>query len=180
MKKLLIILTTILAASSLFSACKINSGGNPPAKADTEKKDTKKVETAESNPKSKALGDSEEQEDEWHLEILRSYRSSEKPEGPSRHGDYSYFKELENGGTVGSLHLFKPREAIFILWDGEVIAGPLTTVEEVEEAYEMLSRQSAAEHETRMNIINNFPTGRKKVYRVYDSKGNLIREDEEP
>jgi len=135
MKKLLIILTTILAASSLFSACKINSGGNPPAKADTEKKDTKKVETAQSDPKSNALGDSEEQDDEWHLEILRSYRSSEKPEGPSRHGDYSYFKELG---------------------------------------------QSAAEHETRMNIINNFPTGRKKVYRVYDSKGNLIREDEEP
>jgi len=180
MKKLLIILTTILAASTLFSACSLKLGGNSTAKSETEKKDTKKIETAQSDQKSNALGDSEEQENEWHLEILRSYRSSEKPEGPSRHGDYSYFKELENGGTVGSLHLFKPREAIFILWDGEVIAGPLTTVEEVEEAYEMLSRQSAAEHETRMDIMKNFPTGRKKVFRVYDSKGNLIREDEAP
>ena len=180
MQSLLIILTTILAASSLFSACKINSGGNPPAKSDTEKRVTKKTEKAESNPKSNSFGDSAEEEDEWHLEILRSFPSLEKPDGPPHHGDYSYFKELENGGTVGSLHLFKPREAIFLLWDGEVIAGPLTTVEEVEEAYEILSMEMSSEHETRMNIINNFPTGRKKVYRVYDSKGNLIREDIEP
>lgn len=180
MKKLSIILMTILAASFLLSACLIKPGGSPPAKSDTEKKDAKKTEKAEANPKSNALSDSAEQEEEWHLEIGRSFPSSEKPDGPPRHGDYSYFKELENGGTVGSLHLFKPREAIFILWDGEVIAGPLTTVEEVEEAYEMLSRQSAAEHETRMDIMKNFPTGRNKRVRVYDSKGNLIREDDEP
>ncbi len=117
---------------------------------------------------------------EYKLEIKRSFPSSEQPEGPPRHGDYSYFKELENGGTVGSLHLFKPREAIFIIWDGEVIAGPLTTVKQVEEAYEMLSNELAAEHEIRMDIMKRFPTGRKKRYRVYDSKGNLIREDNEP
>ncbi len=104
--------------------------------------------------------------------------SSEKPEGPPRHGDYSYFKKLENGGTVGSLHLFKPREAIFIIWDGEVIAGPLTTVEQVEEAFEMLSRESAAEHELRMDIMRRYPTDRKKRYRVYDAKGKLIREED--
>jgi len=117
---------------------------------------------------------------EYKLEIKRSFPSSERPEGPARHGDYSYFKELENGGTVGSLHLFKPREAIFIIWDGEVIAGPLTTVKQVEEAYEMLSNELAAEHEMRMDIMKRFPTDRKKRYRVYDSKGNLIREDDEP
>ncbi len=181
MKKLLIILTTILAASSLFSACKINSGGNPPAKADTEKTDTKKVETAEANPKSNALGDSAEEEGEWNLEIIRTFQIGEKPEaGDYQHGDYTIIRELGSGGTLGSLHLFKPREAIFILWDGEVYAGPLTTVEQVEEAYATLSKESAAGHETRMDIMRNYPTGRKKVTRVYDSEGNFIREDVDP
>ncbi len=115
---------------------------------------------------------------EYKLEIKRSFPSSEVPEGPPQHGDYSYFKELENGGTVGSLHLFKPREAIFIIWDGEVIAGPLTTVKQVEEAYEMLSDEMADGHELRMDIMKRFPTDRKKRYRVYDSKGKLIREEE--
>ena len=114
---------------------------------------------------------------EYKLEIKRSFPTSEKPDGPPQHGDYSYFKELENGGTVGSLYLLKPREAVFLIWDGEVIAGPLTTVKQLEEAYEMLSEMSADEHETRMNIMKRFPTGKKKRYRVYDSKGNLIRED---
>lgn len=180
MKKLLIILTTILAASVLFSACSLKLGSNSRAKSDTEKKDTKKTEKAESNPKSNAISDSAEQDGEWNLEIVRSFPTSEKPDGPPQHGDYSYFKELENGGTAGSLYLLEPREAVFLLWDGEVIAGPLTTVQELEEAYAMLSRKSADEHEMRMDIIRNFPTGRKKVYRVYDSEGNLIREDENP
>jgi hypothetical protein len=114
---------------------------------------------------------------EYKLEIKRSFPSSERPEGPPQHGDYSYFKELENGGTVGSLHLFKPREAIFIIWDGEVIAGPLTTVKQVEEAFKILGNELAEAHELRMNIMRRFPTDRKKRYRVYDSKGNLIRED---
>ena len=118
------------------------------------------------------------QTEEYKLEIKRSFHSSEKPEGPPRHGDYSYFKKLENGGTVGSLHLFKPREAIFIIWDGEVIAGPLTTVEQVEEAFEVLSRESAAEHELRMDIMRRYPTDRKKRYRVYDAKGKLVREED--
>ena len=81
---------------------------------------------------------------------------------------------------MGSLHVFKPREAIFILSDGEVIAGPLTTVEQIEETYARLSKESAAEHEMRMNIIRNRPGGGKKRVRVYDSKGNYIREEYEP
>ncbi|MBA2732283.1 MAG: hypothetical protein H0U54_05275 [Acidobacteria bacterium] len=120
------------------------------------------------------------QDNEFKLEIKRSFPSSERPEGPDQHGDFSYFKVLENGGKVGSLHLFKPREAIFIIWDGEVIAGPLTTVEQVEEAYEMLSRESAAGHDLRTDIMKKYPMDRKKRYRVYDSEGKLIREDDEP
>jgi hypothetical protein len=117
-----------------------------------------------------------EEREEYKLEIKRSFHSLEKPEGPSQHGDYSYFKELENGGTVGSLYVTKPREAVFIIWDGEVIAGPLTTVKQVEEAFETLSRESAAAHELRMDIMKKYPTDKKKRYRVYDSKGKLIRE----
>jgi hypothetical protein len=119
------------------------------------------------------------QEQEFKLEIKRSFPTAEKPEGPPQHGDYSYFKVLENGGTVGSLYLLEPQEAVFILWDGEVIAGPLTTVEQVEEAYEMLRSESAAGHDARMEIMKKYPTDQKKRYRVYDSKGNLMREDGE-
>ena len=115
------------------------------------------------------------QTEEYKLEIKRSFYSLEKPEGPPQHGDYSYFKKLENGGTVGSLYVLKPKEAVFILWDGEVIAGPLTTVKEVEEAFEMLSRESADAHELRMDIMKKYPTDKKRRYRVYDSKGKLIR-----
>lgn len=179
MRKVLIVFMTILAASYLFSACSLKLG-NSASKSDAEKKGSKKSEKAEANPKPDALTESEPQDEEWRLEIRRSFPSLERPEGPPRHGDYSYFKELENGGTVGSLHLFEPREAIFILWDGEVIAGPLTTVEEVEQAYETLGREMATEHELRMDIMKKFPTGQKKIYRVYDSNGNLIREDVEP
>jgi len=117
---------------------------------------------------------------EYKLEIRRSFPSLEKPEGPPQHGDYSYFKVLENGGTVGSLYLTQPQEAVFIIWDGEVIAGPLTTVEQIEEAYELLRRESAEGHDIRTDIMNKYPTGRNKRYRVYDSKGNLIREEGNP
>src|SRR5687768_18299157 len=104
MRKLLIILTTILAASYLFSACSLKLG-NSAAKSDTEKKDSKKTEKAESGPKSNALGDSADEEGEWDLEIIRTFQIGEKPEpGDTRHGDYTVLKELENGGTVGSLH----------------------------------------------------------------------------
>jgi len=120
------------------------------------------------------------QDNEYKLEIKRSFPSLEAPEGPAQHGDYSYFKVLENGGTAGFLHLFKPREALFIIWDGEVIAGPLTTVEQIEEASAMISRAMAEGHELRMEIMKNYPTERKKRYRVYDSEGKLIREDDEP
>lgn len=40
--------------------------------------------------------------------------------------------------------------------------------------------QSAAGHDLRMGIMNKYPTDRKKRYRVYDSKGNLMREEGEP
>ena len=170
-------------------ACSFKTGETSQSKSDSGKKDEAQIEKKENKerknePEKAASKEGEEpdysQNDDYKLEIRRSFPSHEKPDGPPQHGDYSYFKELENGGTVGSLYLTKPREAIFIIWDGEAIAGPLTTVEEVEEAFAILSKQSAQEHQLRMDIMKNYPTGGKNRRRVYDSKGNLIREEDEP
>ena len=169
-------------------ACSFKTGETSQSKPDSRKKDEAKIEKTEKKERKNkseetALKENEEpnysQKDDYKLEIIRSFPSLEKPEGPPRHGDYSYFKELENGGTAGSLYLTKPREAIFIIWDGEVIAGPLTTVEEIEETYALLSKQSAEEHQLRMDIMKNRPTGGNRRVRVYDSDGNLIREEDQ-
>ncbi|MDQ3751146.1 MAG: hypothetical protein M3367_19330 [Acidobacteriota bacterium] len=113
------------------------------------------------------------------LEIKRSYYALDKnrpDDMMTRDGDYDWFKELEGGGTAGYLFVTKPREAIYVLWGGEVIAGPLTTEQQVKEVTAMLSKNMKSEHEMRMNIIKNRPTGILGPVRVYDEKGNLIRE----
>ena len=97
------------------------------------------------------------------LEIKRSFYALDenKPEDMgSRDGDYTYFMELEDGGTAGFLYKAKPREAIYVLWGGKVIAGPLTTAEQVKKITEILSDQMKDEHEMRMTIINKFPSGK--------------------
>ena len=203
MKNKFTLAISILLLSVILLACKFNLGGDnttsgssnaansSTTKSDVANKTVAKSKTSdETGDNYKTNDDSATSEDtrdadsndsqEFKLEIKRTFQVGEKSEGTPQHGDYTILRELDSGGTMGSLHLFKPREAIFILWDGEVIAGPLTTVEQVEEAYKALSRQSAAEHETRMDIIRKFPTGRNKRVRVYDSKGNIIREDDEP
>jgi hypothetical protein len=175
-----------------------NSTNRSTAKSDSANKTTTKAkpnaeksDSRKSGDDSAAIADTSDEESndsdaetndsgEYDLEIGRTFQVGEKPDGPPQHGDYTVIKELESGGTMGSLHVFKPREAIFILSDGEVIAGPLTTVEQIEEAYAILSNQSASGYETRMNIMKNYPTGGKKRVRVYDSKGNYIREEYEP
>jgi len=204
MKKLQILALTILLTSANMSACKFNLGGNTTsesgssnatnrstAKSDTSNKtktnaklSAKESDSRKSGDDSAAIEDTSDAEssdsEEYDLKIVRTFQIGEKHDGDYQHGDYTVIKELESGGTMGSLHVFKPREAIFILSDGEVIAGPLTTVEQIEEAYARLSKESATEHETRMDIMKNYPTGGKKRVRIYDSKGNLIREEDEP
>lgn len=193
MKNQLELVIPILLLSACLMACKFTAGdaatsdsssSNAANRAVTKTEPSnKRVSSKADKTETAAVGDDEEpndsQKDDYKLEILRSFPSLEKPDGPPRHGDYSYFKELENGGTAGSLYLTKPREAVFIIWDGEVIAGPLTTVEEIEETYALLSKQSAEAHELRMEIMKNYPTGRNKRVRVYDSDGNLIREEDQ-
>jgi hypothetical protein len=167
MKNKFTLAVSVLLLAALLLACKFNSGGNTTVGSGSSNSASRSApETADSNDPQ-----------DFRIEIKRSFTVSEKPEGPPRHGDYTIIRELENGGTLGSLYLLKPQEAVFILWDGEVLAGPLTTVEQLEEAYAELSRQSKAEHETRMDIIRRFPTGRDKRVRVYDKDGRLIRED---
>jgi len=204
MKNKFYLVISIMLLSASLSACKFNLGGNTTsesgssnatnrstAKSDTaDKTKTKAKPNAEESDSRKtdddsaAIEETSDEEssdsDEYDLVIRRTFQIGEKHDGNYQHGDYTVIKELESGGTMGSLHVFKPREAIFILSDGEVIAGPLTTVEQIEEAYATLSKQSASEHETRMNIMKNYPTGGKKRVRVYDSKGNYIREEYEP
>ncbi len=113
------------------------------------------------------------------LEIKRSFYALDenRPENLlTQDGDYMYFKELEGGGTVGFLFVAKPRKAIYVLWGGEVIAGPLTTKQQVNEVSAILSKNMKSEHEMRMSIIKNRPTGILGPVRVYDQNGKLIRE----
>ncbi len=113
------------------------------------------------------------------LEIKRSFYALDenRPEDMmTRDGDYEYFKELESGGTAGYLFVTKPREAIYVLWGGEVIAGPLTTEQQVKEVTAILSKNMKSEHEMRMSIIKNRPTGILGPVQVYDKNGKLIRE----
>ena len=93
----------------------------------------------------------------------------------TRDGDYDYFKKLESGGTAGFYYSTKPQKAQYVLWGGEVIAGPLTTEQQIKEAAATISKNMRNEHEMRMRLINNRPTGIIGPARVYDEHGNLIR-----
>lgn len=113
------------------------------------------------------------------LRIKRSYYALDKNKPDdmmTRDGDYEYFKELESGGTAGFLYSTEPQEAQYVLWGGEVIAGPLTSQQQIDEVAATISKNMRAEHEMRMKIIKNRPTGILGHSRVYDEKGNLIRE----
>jgi hypothetical protein len=94
----------------------------------------------------------------------------------TRDGDYDYFKELEGGGTAGFYYSTKPQKAQYVLWDGEVIAGPMTTDKQIKEVAATISKNMRNEHEMRMNLIKNRPTGILGPSRVYDQNGKLIRE----
>lgn len=118
--------------------------------------------------------------DATRLTIKRSYYTTDEnrpADMGTRDGDYSYFKRLESGGTAGFLYKTTPREEVYVLWDGQVIAGPLTTPQQIEEVVAELSSQMREEHETRTSIMNNWPTGRNQRYQVYDADGKLIREE---
>ena len=111
--------------------------------------------------------------------IKRSYYALDKnrpDDMMTRDGDYDYFKELEGGGTAGFYYSTKPQKAQYVLWDGEVIAGPMTTDKQIKEVAATISKNIRNEHEMRMNLINNRPTGILGPSRVYDQNGKLIRE----
>lgn len=201
MKNQLTFVAAILILSLNLLACKFTSGGREVASksesSNTARVSTTKVERADNssrravsqeNDSDSDLGEdapdsqsnnSEQQSDEAKLVIKRSYYASD-PNRPkdmlSRDGDYLYFQELPEGGTAGFFYSTEPQEAIYVLWGGEVIAGPLTTKAQVEEVTAKLTRDMQFEHEIRMSIINSYPTGGNVRRRVYDANGNLITE----
>jgi len=202
MKKLWTSTLIALAISLFFTACSFKLGDNTSAakaettnkaKTDEKSKTDKTKKDAKSNPvKSNGLRTEDDlatSEDDPDLEsdtsqttdfiIKRSYYALDenRPEDMmTRDGDYDYFKKLESGGTAGFYYSTKPQKAQYVLWDGEVIAGPLTTDEQIKEAAATISQNMRNEHEMRMNLIKNRPTGILGPSRVYDEKGNLIRE----
>ncbi len=155
MKKLWILTLTILSVSLFFTACSFKLGDNTSAakpettdktKADMKSKTDKTKTDSKSNPvKSNGLRTEDDlatTEDDPDLEsdtsqttdfiIKRSYYAlaEDRPEDMmTRDGDYDYFKKLEGGGTAGFYFSTKPQKAQYVLWDGDVIAGPLTTDE---------------------------------------------------
>lgn len=115
------------------------------------------------------------------LRIVRSFYALDpnKPADMGSHdGDYTYFRTLADGGTCGYLYKSEPTEAIYVLWDNKMVAGPLTTVEEVNAMTKQISDQMKSEHELVTSILDRWPSGGSGVrYRYYDSEGRFLREE---
>jgi hypothetical protein len=203
MKNQLELVITILVLSACLMACKFTAGNGASSKSGSS--NTANSAVAKTGPANKtspnksvsSKADKTETTDEesedlasedapdsntsqaTEFRIKRSYHALDKnrpADMMTRDGDYDYFKELEGGGTAGFYYSTKPQPAQYVLWGGEVIAGPLTTDQQIEEAAATISKNMRNEHEMRMNLIKNRPTGIFGPSRVYDEKGNLIRE----
>ncbi len=115
------------------------------------------------------------------LRIVRSFYALDQNKPPdmgSRDGDYTYFRTLTDGGTCGYLYKTQPIEAVYVLWDNKLVAGPLTTVDQVNAMSRQISDQMRSEHEIAQSILDNWPSGGSGVhYRYYDSEGRLLREE---
>ena len=178
MKNLFIAAASIFLLSLSLVACKFNFGSeSSTTKTETTNRTSsnKSKNTKSKTDNTKAAGTetgddsttgedaTDSKSDTTDLTIKRTYYAAD-PNKPadmgSRDGDYTYFRELEGGGTAGFLYKAKPQEAIYVLWGGKVIAGPLTTEEQVRKVTEQLADQMKDEHETQMTIINNYPTGK--------------------
>jgi len=194
MKNQMTFIMAILLLSAILLACKFSSGTNSStSKVETTNKTSANKSEAVKN-KTETVGkraqddsatsedarDSESETSEaTDFRIKRSYYALDenRPEDMmTRDGDYDYFKELESGGTAGFYYSTKPQKATYVLWGGEVIAGPLTTDQQIQEVTATISKNMRAEHEMRMSIIKNRPTGILGPVRVYDENGNIIRE----
>jgi hypothetical protein len=120
---------------------------------------------------------------EFELVVLRQFDMFGEtiPDGGgSQHGDYVAY------GPCGSLYLARPREAIFIVCNGQVAAGPITDLPTArqaiawlrDQAMAIMSRQndmSAAGHELSRSVRATWPCGGTCKTNVYDSSGNLVR-----
>lgn len=96
---------------------------------------------------------------------------------PTQDGDFVSYS-TSDGGRCGMLYKsVEPVEAMFVVCGDEVLAGPLTTVDEIQGVVAELSDQSRSAHDLRESIVRNWPSGGGTRYRVYDSSGRLIREE---
>jgi len=194
MKNKFYLVISIMSLCVILLACKFGSGtNNSTSKVETTNKTsanksravknkTEKVSKGADDDSATSEDDPDSESDTWQatdFRIKRSYFALD-PNRPddmmTRDGDYDMFKELEGGGTAGFYYSTKPQKAQYVLWDGEVIAGPMTTDEQIKEVAATISKNMRNEHEMRMNLINSRPTGILGPSRVYDQNGNLIRE----
>ena len=202
MKNQLELVIPILLLSACLMACKFTAGDRassdsgssnganravaktePSNKTSPDKRVSSKAdktETADEESEDLASEDAPDSNTSQATEfrIKRSYYALDEnrpADMMTRDGDYDYFKKLESGGTAG-FYYSKPQKAQYVLWDGEVIAGPLTTDEQIKEAAETISKNMRNENQMQMELINNRPTGILGPSRVYDEHGNLIRE----
>lgn len=204
MKNQLELVITILLLSACLMACKFTAGDGassdsgssnaanravartePSNKTSPDKRVSSKAdktETADEESEDLASENAPDSESDasqaTEFRIKRSYYALDEnrpADMMTRDGDYDYFKKLESGGTAG-FYYSKPQKAQYVLWDGEVIAGPLTTDEQIKEAAATISKNMRNENQMQMELINNRPTGILGPSRVYDEHGNLIRE----
>jgi hypothetical protein len=104
-------------------------------------------------------------------------------------GDFMTWSQFGTGATCGALYKTTPYEAVFILCADQVVAGPLTTSEQIEAVFADLRReldaavaantqQSQMAYQIGRNIRANWPTGCSNcTYRVYDASGNYLRDE---
>jgi hypothetical protein len=69
----------------------------------------------------------------------------------------------------------QPYEAVFILCQGQVAAGPLRTAQEIQAVFAQIMQADAADFELARRIRQQWPTGCSNCsYRVYDAAGNHL------
>ncbi len=111
------------------------------------------------------------------LEVKRRFdgvadNSAVTPPAGSQDGDFVVYSRDEGCGILWIVR--PPGEAGYVLCGDTLMAGPLTTGTEIEDAFAELARLSRAGHDLQMELMKKWPTGR--TVRVYDEVGNYVGE----
>jgi hypothetical protein len=126
---------------------------------------------------------------EWELRPRRVLVAGQHQGGMSEDGDYMTWEQFGDGPQCGLLYKKHPGEALFLICDGQLAAGPLTTEAQVQELYQFMQQQLAEKVEMRMSqsrmsyeigrsVRAAFPDGCAACkYKIYDQNGNFIRNE---